>query len=446
MQAGAQLSWFQRRKRKGARGLYSTSDISSSSLKQLHRPSRHTAQAKPLARGGAHREPSPIAETQRLWRDPGQVMTHWAGATPVDYRLLQARPTRGWWEFIERSGMTIFVGREYEHFVIALSTWRGRPHVSYLPMPHPSGIAFDADQDILHIASTRNPNLVFSLSPITALLQLNRLPPVPDLSEFRPLVPRTSNVFPGSLYLHDIALVNGRLYGTSVGRNTLIELGSPSRIKDVWWPRSIAPDRVAMTDRNYLQLNSIAAGATIRDSYFTASAARPSKRRPGQRSFPVDRRGVVFDGTTREPITLGLTRPHSARFGLSHLLVANSGYGELVVANPGDTSFDVVSRLPGWTRGLAVLGDTAVVATSRVLPGYEHYAPGLDATRALCGLHAVNLATGETIGSLSWPAGNQIFAVEAVPRNRTHGFLQATQASLPRFKVSDILFGYSPTT
>lgn len=277
-------------------------------------------------------------------------------------------------------------------------------------------------------------------------MPLNRLPPVPDLSEFRPLVPRASNVFPGSLYLHDIALVNGRLYGTSVGRNTLVDLSSPSQVKDVWWPRSIAPDREAMTDRNYLQLNSIAAGTTIRDSYFTASAARPSTRRPGQRSFPVDRRGVVFDGTTREPFTLGLTRPHSARFGPSHLLVANSGYGELVAANPSDASFDIVSRLPGWTRGLAVLGDTALVATSRVLPGYEQYAPGLDASRALCGLHAVNLATGETIGSISWPAGSQIFAVEAVPRNRTHGFLQGSRASFPRFKVSDVLFGYSPTT
>ena len=47
-------------------------------------------------------------------------------------------------------------------------------------------------------------------------------------------------------------------------------------------------------EKNYLQLNSIAAGPTLESSYFGASAANLSQRRPGHRNFPVDGRGVVF--------------------------------------------------------------------------------------------------------------------------------------------------------
>ena len=39
----------------------------------------------------------------------------------------------------------------------------------------------------------------------------------------------------------------------------------------------------------------------------------PSARRPGHLNFPVDGRGVIFSGRTRDVVATGLTRPHSAR-------------------------------------------------------------------------------------------------------------------------------------
>ena len=55
-------------------------------------------------------------------------------------------------------------------------------------------------------------------------------------------------------------------------------------------------------DVNYIQLNSIAAGRTVEESFFSASADAITPRRPGHRDYPVDGRGVVFSGATREPI------------------------------------------------------------------------------------------------------------------------------------------------
>ena len=388
---------------------------------------------------------SPSTPPQDRWRDPSRVATHSAQSERVDPKLLRAKALGAWWDYVERSGVTVIVGREYEHFLLGLSIWKGRPHVSYLPMPHPSGLAFDPAIAVLYVASTRNPNIIFSLEPITALLPLHWRRKSYDLEVFRPLAPRASTVFPGSLYLHDLALVGGVLHGTAAGRNTLVSLADSSCVADVWWPQCVTRNGAPMAGRNYIQLNSIAAGATPAQSYFTASSAHPSNRRPGHRNFAVDRRGVLFDGFTREPMTAGLTRPHSARFARSLILIANSGYGELVAVEAGKPGYSVICRLPGWTRGLAIVDDTALVATSRILPGYEQYAPGITPSKAVCGLHAVNIRSGVLVGSLVWPMGDQIFGVESIPRAQTHGFLSCAMGSGPRLDSARIMYGYSPS-
>src|SRR5205823_12622765 len=109
----------------------------------------------------------------------------------------------------------------------------------------------------------------------------------------------------------------------------VVRLPEGGGFEPVWWPRCIDGPRGPRTDKNYLQLNSIAAGPSLKTSYFAASAAAPSRRRPGHLNFPVDRRGVVFSGATREVVGTGLTRPHSARLRGQEVWVDNSGYGEL---------------------------------------------------------------------------------------------------------------------
>jgi uncharacterized protein (TIGR03032 family) len=181
----------------------------------------------------------------------------------------------------------------------------------------------------------------------------------------------------------------------------------------MWWPKCVELDGEPRLDENFLQLNSIAAGKDIRHSYFTASTASIGRRRPGHVDFPVDGRGVVFSGATREPMVTGLTRPHSARLQENRLWVANSGYGELGAVESG--TFHAHAKLDGWTRGLAFDREIAFIGTSRVLPRFRAYAPGVDAALAACGVHAVDTRSGSVMASLIWPSGNQIFAIEILP-------------------------------
>ena len=37
-------------------------------------------------------------------------------------------------------------------------------------------------------------------------------------------------------------------------------------------------------------------------------------------------------------------------------------------------------------------------------------------------MHAVEIASGRVLARMEWPVGNQLFALEALPRGEAHGF------------------------
>ena len=362
------------------------------------------------------------------WRDPALTLSPWAG-TKVDPRLLRAHATGAWWETLERLGITLLLTREYEHLVMALTVQDGRPQVTHLPLPHPSGLAVDRRRGIVTIASTRNPNQVYELEPVRTTLERGDVAP-PEVAH-KPLLPRRSAIHPGALYIHDLAYIAGGLYANSVGQNAIVRLSADGAHERVWWPRAIERDGKPDFSRNWIQLNSIAAGADLRSSYFSASSELISARTPAHRNFQVDRRGVVFSGATREPIARGLTRPHSARLHRRRVWVDNSGYGELGVTRDG--GFEAVCRLPGWTRGLSFCQGVAFVGTSRVIPRFRQFAPGLNVERSRCALHAVDTSSGALLGSLTWPYGNQIFAIDWLNRSQSTGLpLSSARGGLNR--------------
>jgi uncharacterized protein (TIGR03032 family) len=379
-------------------------------------------------------------EDSSAWRDPRQIAAGWAGASAVAPELLRHRARGDWWGALERTGQTLLVGREYEHLLLSLAVVGGRPRTAFMPLPHPSGIAYDAARGVVHVASTRNPNQLLELAPVTGVLRRadRKLEPPPD----RPLVPVSARFLAGATYIHDLAVLGGRLHVNAVGENVVARV-DPDGLERVWWPLCVDRDGEPVSDRNYIQLNSIAAGPDLAGSYFSASADRISARRPGHANFPVDGRGVIFSGATREPIARGLTRPHSARLREDTVWVDNSGYGTVGIAVDG--GYEPVAELPGWTRGLAFADGIAFVASSRVIARFSQYAPGLDVEKAICGVHAIEVGSGEVIGSLIWPAGDQIFALELVPNEFSLGFpLSAPGRSSPALR--DLFYAFTSTT
>ncbi|HEX5852391.1 MAG TPA: DUF4915 domain-containing protein [Solirubrobacteraceae bacterium] len=376
------------------------------------------------------------SEDDAAWRDPEGVMSGRRYPQPIDRELLDMKVSGDWWGVLERLDACLVVSREYEHLLLALTMAPEGPRQSFMSLPHPSGLSFDAHSERLHVASTRNPNQLYELAPTVAADSNGHGAHAGE----RSLAPMSVSFLPGRLYLHDIALIGGVLHGSAAGLNAVVRLAGSSGWEVVWWPSAIERDGRPDLSRNYLQLNSIAAGEDLSSSFFSASTDAPSKRRPGHRNFPVDRRGVIFSGATREPIARGLTRPHSARLHRNELWVDDSGYGHLAKISAGEPL--PVTRLPGWTRGLTFAGDIAFVGTSRVIPRFARYAPGLDVERSVCAVHALDTLSGEVLGSARWPAGNQIFDIAVLPRSTTLGFPTVAGRRQSRRAIDSFFFSY----
>jgi uncharacterized protein (TIGR03032 family) len=362
------------------------------------------------------------AETQL--RRPEEVLSLSAGALPWDPSAVEATIAGPFWEILAALDIVVLVTREYEHLVVALGDQSGAPGTSVLRVPHPSGLVVDRVRRKVHIACTRNPNQVMELAPSPGwLARTDRTRP----TDAPGLVPVATRFYPGCFYLHDLALVNDRLVGNAVGMNAVMDLGTDGATV-VWWPRSIESADGAHLSRNLIQLNSIAAGASVEDSYFTASTETTGGGLPGDLDWVVEGQGVIFSGRTGEPVVRGLTRPHSARFAPDgRLWVDDSGFGSLNVVD-GDGTV-AVAHLPGWTRGLCLLDRYAIVGTSRVIPRFARYAPGLDVSSSVCGVHIVDLDRGDLLASLIWPTGNQIFAIDWMPADMAGGFLAGRPAT-----------------
>ena len=354
------------------------------------------------------------------WRDPAQVVGLFEPDAADEARLLQCKTIGPWWKLLSEAGIRLIVSREYEHLLLMLGAEKNSPEISYLRLPHPSGIAVDQKNHFVYVASTRNPNQVFTFQPIAGMFFRKEkknfsLSRVND----KPLIPVRTNFYPGSLYIHDLSVMGEKLYATATGHNMVVELLPKGGYLPRWWPRCVDHKGAPRNEANYLQLNSIAAGKGIRNSFFSASASAISCNSPRDPDFQVDHRGVIFSAKNGAPICGGLTRPHSARQYQGKIWVDNSGYGEIGYID-GDR-FKVVAQLPGWTRGLCFHGGIAFVGTSRILPRFERFAPGLNIKECFCGVHAVELKSGNILASLRWPQGNQVFAIESLSKSFASG-------------------------
>lgn len=354
-----------------------------------------------------------------MLRDPNQIAAQWQYANETDKKLLEYKTEGLWWDILSELNTNLIVTREYEHTIIILGYKNNRETISFFRLPHPSGIAVDTNKKAVYITSTRNPNQVFKFKPVQSIINRD------DTDHFHleetVLVPVSSHFYPGSTYMHDLALISNQLYANSVGTNSIIRFNDNDSYDRVWWPKCI--DELKENKKfakNYLQLNSIAAGDSVESSYFTASVSEIKKYVPGDLKFPVNKNGVVFSGTTREPIAFGLTRPHSAKLYNEMIWVDNSGYGEF--GNIMNHSFNPIIKLPGWTRGLFIEKNIAFVGTSHILPKFKSYAPGVDYNKTNCGIYAIDLKTSQIIASIIWPHGNQIFSIEGLPHHIASGF------------------------
>jgi len=272
---------------------------------------------------------------------------------------------------------------------------------------------------------------------VSSDVQLYRMSDVLDPGGFGPkqsdalFAPRTS-YFTGDLDIHDLAVDRE---GSPIFVNTLFNcLSRPDpdhSFQPIWKPPFIS--RLVPEDRCHLN------GLAMRDgkpAYVTMVSH--SDTFDGWRDGRRDQ-GLVMDIASDEIICSGLSMPHSPRWHEGKLYLHNSGTGEFGYVDFATCAFVPITFCPGYLRGLAFLGNVAVVGMS--LPRDNKTFSGLALDDALeqrkmnprAGIYFIDLVTGAVMHTINFEGiVTELYDVAILPGVRQPAALGPTSAEVKR--------------
>lgn len=253
----------------------------------------------------------------------------------------------------------------------------------------------------------------------------------------RRFVPRHCSTT-GYLNAHDLAVeADGRVLFVNTRFGCLAEVRDDASFAPVWWPHFL-PGPIP-NDRCHLN------GVAVRDgrARYVTVVGRSNEvdgwrehRRAG---------GLVMDVPSNEVIASGMSMPHSPRWHDGRLWVANAGSGELGTIDLDRGRFEPAAFVPGFVRGLSLVGDYAVIGTSRPRHGDVYSGLDLDdrlraaGAEARLGVFVVDVRTGETAAWLTIDGPvRELFEVTMLPgvrRPQAVGLIGPEIAESLRFDV-----------
>lgn len=198
----------------------------------------------------------------------------------------------------------------------------------------------------------------------------------------------------GDLDVHDVGFAaDGRPVFVNTLFGCIAAVSDGHSFRPLWQPPFVS--RLAAEDRCHLNGMAMADG---QPRY--ATAVSRSDTADGWRDRRADG-GVVIDVASGEIVCEGLSMPHSPRLHGGRLWLLNSGTGEFGHVDPAAGRFEPVAFCPGYARGLAFVGNHAIVGLSLARENRTFSGLALDAALAArdtaprCGLAVIDLASGD---------------------------------------------------
>ncbi|HEY1697259.1 MAG TPA: TIGR03032 family protein [Polyangiaceae bacterium] len=322
----------------------------------------------------------------------------------------------GFGAWVEGCGGTVVIST-YQAGKLVLVGHDGRqPSVNMRDLHAPMGVAIDGGKMAVAL---RESVVVFGDDPAIAPV----LEGVPPGSFDHAYLPRVTH-WTGDIRAHEVAFGAGGLWVVDTRHSCLCTSDHGGALEPRWRPRFVSA--IAPEDRCHLS------GLAMRDgapAYVTAHAATDTK--DGWREHKAGG-GVVVDVASGEPFARGFTMPHSPRVAGGALWVCDSGEGALVRIDPATGARAVVTRLPGFTRGLCITGSHALVGLSRIREAKVFGGLSIAAhlPELVCGVAVVSLETGKVEGKLRFTSGcEEIFDVGVLPGRRRVQVVQPTERS-----------------
>jgi uncharacterized protein (TIGR03032 family) len=224
----------------------------------------------------------------------------------------------------------------------------------------------------------------------------------------------------GDVNAHEIAITPAGLplfVNTAFSCIATVQPGSS--FAPVWQPPFIS--KLTADDRCHLN------GMALIDGQPTWATACGTRDTPAGWRDQRTGGGVVLHIPSNRIAARGLSMPHSPRWHQGKLWLLNSGAGELgyIDSSHGGDRFVPLCFLPGFARGLAFVGNTAIVGLSKLrspqftgLP-LEQRLQDLGMPGGCCGLRVIDLTTGAILHSLDLPEPiDELFDVVVLPGAR----------------------------
>ncbi|MFN3703707.1 TIGR03032 family protein [Thermomonas sp.] len=226
-------------------------------------------------------------------------------------------------------------------------------------------------------------------------------------------VPRNAQTI-GDLDIHELGIrKDGRVVFVNTKYSCLAELSTTHSFKAIWKPNFIS--KLAPEDRCHLNGLAMVDGEP---KYVTAVCKSDSvdgwreRRRDG---------GVVIDVQTDEIVCEGLSMPHSPRWHNGRLWLLNAGTGQLGWVDFEKKAFVPHAFVPGFARGLSIIGNVAAVGLSK--PRNQRF-EGLQLDEELkkrdaepwCGVQIISLVNGDVLNWIRFDGDmGEIFDISFLP-------------------------------
>lgn len=226
-------------------------------------------------------------------------------------------------------------------------------------------------------------------------------------------VPRNAQTI-GDVDIHELGIrKNGKVVFVNTKYSCLSELSPTHSFKAIWKPKFVS--KLAPEDRCHLNGLAMVDGEP---KYVTAVCRSDSV--DGWRDRRQDG-GVVIDVETDEIVCEGLSMPHSPRWHNGKLWLLNAGTGYLGWVDFEKKAFVPHAFVPGFARGLSMLGNVAAVGLSK--PRNQRF-EGLQLDEELkkrdaepwCGVQIISLTNGDVLNWIRFDGDmGEIFDISFLP-------------------------------
>ncbi|MCH2113682.1 MAG: TIGR03032 family protein [Pirellulales bacterium] len=215
----------------------------------------------------------------------------------------------------------------------------------------------------------------------------------------------------GKVDTHDVAFGRRGIFFANTRFNCIARAAPGKRFLRNWLPQFVP--RSANKDHCHLNGLGMKAG---RPAMVTAFCA--TDQPGGWRKTDRFTKGVLMSVAENRIVADGLCMPHSPRWHEGRWWLCDSGHGVLSVHDPHGERCEEFCALPGFTRGLCLVGQHALVGLSKMRD--KHILRGaplrLGKAKVMAGVALVDLQTSRQIGALEFVrGGREVYEVVFLP-------------------------------